>query len=122
MPFNQEMEDRYYYGIQRAADVNGFSCKRIDKDYFTGDILQQIKIGIDTSSALIADLTDANPNVYLEIGYAWGKEKPTILLLEEAKELYFDVRGHRCLIYTSIRHLEELLTKELEKLKTKGII
>jgi len=116
------MEDRFFYGIQRAADATGFAGKRLDKESFTGDILQQIRIDIEASSAVIADLTGANPNVYLEVGFVWGKGIPTILILEEKQELHFDVQGQRCLIYSSIRSLEEMLTKEIQNLSLRGMI
>jgi len=122
MPFSKEMEDVYFYGIQRAADATNFQCKRIDKESFTGDILLKIKESIETSSATIADLSGANPNVYLELGYAWGKSIPTILIAKDIKELCFDVKGQRCLQYDSIRSLEEVLTSELEKLRSQKII
>lgn len=122
MPFSLEMEDRFFYGMQRAADETGFSCDRVDKDAFTGDILKRVKDGIDNSVAVVADLTTSNPNVYLEVGYAWGIQKPTILLIQDVNELCFDVRGQRCLKYSSIRSLEEVLTSELEALKSKGLI
>lgn len=122
MPFSQAMEDRFFYGIQRAADATGFACKRLDKESFTGDILQQIRIEIESSSAVVADLTGANPNVYLEVGFAWGKGIPTILILEEKHELHLDVRGQRCLMYSTIRSLEEKLTKEIQNLLRNGMI
>jgi hypothetical protein len=122
MPFSLDMEDRFFYGMQRAADATGFSCDRVDKDAFTGDILKRIKDGIDNAIAVVADLTTSNPNVYLEVGYAWGIQKPTILLIQDVHELCFDVRGQRCLKYSSIRNLEEILTSELEELKSKDII
>jgi hypothetical protein len=58
----------------------------------------------------------ANPNVYLEVGYAWGRGRPTVLLVRDVKELRFDVAAYRCIIYRSIRELETLLTRELERL------
>jgi hypothetical protein len=122
MPFTKDMEDIFYYGIQRAVDANDYVCKRMDKEYFTGDIIEQIKNNIITSAAVIAELSNSNPNVYLEVGYAWGKEIPTILLIQDSKELSFDVRGQRCLIYNTIKSLEDLLTKELEELRAKSII
>jgi len=122
MPFSLEMEDIYFYGIQRSADITGFSCDRVDQDAFTGDVLKRIKDGIETSVAIVADLTGSNPNVYLEVGYAWGKQKPTILLVQNGHELRFDVRGQRCLNYSNIRNLEDILTSELETLKSKGVI
>ena len=75
---------------------------------------------IDSARVVIADLTLANPNVYLEVGYAWGRARPTILVVRDVKELRFDVQGTRCLAYQNIRHLEELLTKELAALPANG--
>ena len=90
--------------------------------FFIGDIVDQIKKKIDMSRLIIAVLDGGNPNVYLELGYAWGKNKPTVLIANSAKELHFDVRGQRCLLYKSIRGLEEKLSGELKALKGEGIV
>jgi hypothetical protein len=116
------VEDLFYYGILRAIDANEYLCERIDKTSFTGDVLNRIREKIETAAAVVADLTGANPNVYLEVGYAWGKGIPTILLIRAGEELGFDVRGQRCLQYRNIRNLEELLIKELVQLRTAGTI
>jgi hypothetical protein len=58
----------------------------------------------------------ANPNVYLEVGYAWGRGRPTILLVRDLKELKFDVAAYRCLVYRNIRDLETQLSRELQHL------
>jgi nucleoside 2-deoxyribosyltransferase len=76
-----------------------------------------VKERIATSDFVIADLTTANPNVYLEVGYAWGLKKKTVLLIKDPKELKFDIRGQRCLPYTSIKDLENKLKNELTNLK-----
>ncbi|MCU1347132.1 MAG: hypothetical protein JWO56_162, partial [Acidobacteria bacterium] len=110
MPFSKEMEDIFYYGIQRAVDANDLACERVDQDIFTGDVLIRMKERIESAAAVIADLTGSNPNVYLELGFAWGKSIPTILLAQDVSDLRFDVRGQRCVQYTSIRMLEEKLT------------
>lgn len=100
----------------------GFLCERIDNESFTGDILDRVKKRIETAAVVIADLTSANPNVYLEVGYAWGKNRPTKLLAKEGEELKFDVRGQRCLKYERIKDLELSLMKELRDLKLNGNI
>jgi|GEM_PF-468571 len=122
MPFNEHMSDTFYYGIQKPINDNDFLCERIDKDIFIGDILAKIKNKIESCSAVVADLTLSNPNVYLEVGYAWGIKKPTILLVKEDEKLKFDVQGQRCLIYRNIKNLEELLTKEIKGLVDRGEI
>ena len=75
-----------------------------------------MKNKIETAVAVIADLTFQNPNVYLEVGYAWGIGKPTILLIKSGDELKFDVQGQKCLQYDGIKHLEDILSKEIKGL------
>jgi len=117
MPFSEDMDDLFHYGIQGAVNVAGFLCERADLSTFTGDVMEWVKKRISTSSLVIADLSKANPNVYLEVGYAWGCNKPTVLLVKDTNELKFDVQGQRCIKYKNIKNLEESLTKELSSLK-----
>lgn len=117
MPFAPEFDDRFHYGIKGAVNVAGFLCERADLASFTGDVISWVRDRIDKATLVIADLSTANPNVYLEVGYAWGRNVRTVLLAPTAADLKFDVRGQRCLVFNSIRHLEELLTKELVGLR-----
>ena len=116
MPFSQEMEDVFYYGIQNPVRQLGYICERVDQEVFIGDILEQVKMRIEKAEIVIADLTGANPNVYLEVGFAWGKGRPTLLIANKKDDLKFDVRGQRCLKYQSIKDLEKQLTTELKGL------
>lgn len=116
MPFSDKMEDVFYYGIQNPVRQLGYICERVDQEAFTGDILEQVKTRIENAEIVIADLTDANPNVYLEVGYAWGKGRPTVLVADKKDELKFDVRGQKCLRYLNIKDLDKLLTSELKGL------
>jgi hypothetical protein len=120
MPFAPEFDDYFHYGIQQAVNTAGFLCERADLATFTGDVIVWVKERIDSARLLVADLSTANPNVYLEVGYAWGKGIPTVLLARDRADLKFDVKGQRCLLYTSIRRLEELLTRELGGLKSRA--
>lgn len=117
MPFAAEFDDCFHYGIQGAVNSCGYLCERADLQSFTGDVMDFVKERIATSDFVIADLTTANPNVYLEVGYAWGLQKKTVLLVKDPKELKFDTRGQRCLPYTSIKDLETKLKNELINLK-----
>ena len=116
MQFGPDTDDTFHYGIQSAVQASGFLCERIDAVSFTGDILSQIKARIDSARFVVADLSAANPNVYLEVGYAWGRNIKTVLLAREPAQLRFDVQGQRCVLYSSIRDLEQKLTKELQLL------
>jgi hypothetical protein len=117
MPFAPEFDDHFHYGIQQAVNAAGYLCERADLATFTGDVITWVKERIDSAHLLVADLSTSNPNVYLEVGYAWGKGIPTVLLARDTADLRFDVRGQRCLVYNSIRKLEDSLTSELRALR-----
>ena len=114
MPFAEEFEDVYFFGIQGAVKNAGYLCGRADLESYTGDVMDFVKSRIENSDLTIADLTGANPNVYLEVGYAWGRNKRTIRLAKDSEELKFDVQGQRCLVYKSIKDLMEKLEIELK--------
>jgi hypothetical protein len=117
MPFMKKMDDVYIYGIEKPVHSAGYLCERVDMSVFTGDILTRIKSKIDTADFVIADLTGANANVYLEVGYAWAKERPTLLVVKKGAKLKFDVSGQRCIIYESINELEKRMRENLTQLK-----
>ena len=116
MPFAESMDDVFHYGIQNAVNGAGYLCERADQSSFAGDVLDWVKKKIASAALVVADLSDANPNVYLEVGYAWGCGKTTILTVRQQEALEFDVRGQRCLVYKSIQSLEQMLRKELTTL------
>lgn len=116
MPFRDEFDDQYYLAIQPAIHELGLLSERMDLDAFTGDIKVRMLERIRTARFLIALLDDGNPNVYLEVGYAWGVETPTILAAHSGEPLPFDVRGERVLIYDRIYRLKEMLSAELVRL------
>lgn len=117
MPFLVEMDDVWDYGIKPVVKSAGYICERADLSSYTGDVMDWVKKRIKSAEIVIADLTGSNPNVYLEVGYAWGAGIPTVLLSNEAKDLKFDVQGQRCLVYSRIKDLEKKLGAELKNLK-----
>lgn len=116
MPFTASFEDVFYYGISRSIRAAGLLCERVDQIHFTGDIIDRVKERIASSTVVVADLSDANPNVYLEVGYAWGVRRPCVLICNRQTDLKFDLRGERCLFYGSIMELEKTLSAELAAL------
>ena len=71
---------------------------------------------------VIADITPNNPNVFYEVGFAHGIEKPTILLSDRSREkLPFDISGFRLLFYDNTiggkSVVEASLRKHLEAIR-----
>lgn len=116
MPFTEEQEDVWEFGIYAPIRRCGYACERVDVSVFTGDITSRIQEGIRDARFVVADLTGERPNVYLEVGYAWGLKKPVILLAREGQKLHFDLAHHKCLFYKTIGKLSadlERLVREL---------
>ncbi|MFL6137762.1 MAG: hypothetical protein ACJ74O_08190 [Frankiaceae bacterium] len=117
MPFDGTFDDHYDYAIVPALNGLGLLCERVDQMSFTGDVMQLVVQRIRTASYVIAEVSQPNPNVYLEIGLAWGHGVPTVLLRgANAPPTPFDVRGQRLIEYNRIKDLETRLRSELAAL------
>ena len=121
MPFDKSFDDHWDFAILPSGHKNGLLIERLDHEFFTGDIVSEIRNRIDKSSAVVALLDQANPNVFLEVGYAWGVGRPTILMLHEAATPPFDVVSHKMIRYGRIKDLRDLLDVELAGLKHQGV-
>lgn len=121
MPFKSDFSDEWEIAISEASQAAEILCERIDEQAYTGDIITQIKKRISQFDGLIALLNEANPNVFLELGYAWAKDKPTILIAKNGQTLPFDVSGQKCIYYSNIADLRKKLTAELKALKADGL-
>jgi hypothetical protein len=113
MPFADEFEDVYQFGIYSAIRRCGYTCEKVDESVFAGSIVDRIMDGIRNAEFVVADLSLEKPNVYLEIGYAWGMNKRVILVAREGQRLHFDLSHHKCLFYKTIGKLAESLEKSV---------
>jgi len=118
MPFAKKYSDAFYYVIQPCVKELGYQCIRLDQTAYTGDIVETIKKRIKSAELVVALLDGANPNVYLEVGYAWGVGTPTVLLLnkEQETEIPFDIRQQKRLVYESLFELKPALLEELRNI------
>lgn len=121
LPFKSAFLDHWEYAIQPATHEAELVIERLDHEHFTGDIVTEIRDRIARCSAVVALLDENNPNVHLEVGYAWGVGKPTILAMKADAEPAFDVRTQRIIRYDRIGQLKQLLNGELRGLASKGI-
>jgi hypothetical protein len=71
-----------------------------------GDITRQIILDLVESPVVVADLTDANPNVYWELGVRQSFMHGTITIAQEGTKLPFDISSKGTLFYDST-HLDE---------------
>lgn len=122
MQFSKEYNELYEEVIKPVVDGFGFNCVRADEFYTTTPILKDIVENIESSKAIIAEITPDNPNVFYEIGYSHAIKKPTILLCDHKREkLPFDISSFRTLFYENTiagkKKVENSLIKYLEQIK-----
>ena len=74
-----------------AAELAGYKIIRSDQISKAGVVTNQIIEQLVNAEAVLADLTDSNPNVFWEVGVRHAVGKPIITLLEKGQRLPFDL-------------------------------
>ena len=116
MPFAGEYDDVYWVAMTAAAQAVGAACLRVDKEEYEGDIAAKIRDLIKHADALVADLSESNPNVLYEVGYAHALSRPCVPICSTPlDDLPLDVRNFNTLAYDKGRTwaLREPLTARL---------
>jgi hypothetical protein len=99
MPFSEPFETLYREVILPEVQRLGLEIVRVDEVAGPGILFEDIKREIAQASAVIAEITAPNQNVFYELGYSHALNKPTILLAQRGKELPFDIRSYRVIFY-----------------------
>jgi hypothetical protein len=115
-PFHNDF-DKVYSQVKDICSELDLRCTRGDEDFVKGNILQYIIKRIMSSSVVIANLNGRNPNVYYELGIAHAIGKPVILITNQAnfKEIPFDLRSNKLILYDGLNNLKPKLTNSLAK-------
>ena len=95
MPFSSEFDDIYKLGIKETSKSCGVRAERLDEQLFGEGMLDRIYRQIDVADFVIADLSERNPNVFYELGYAHAKDKICILLTKDTADIPFDLKHKR---------------------------
>ena len=119
MQYTEEYNELFNEVIKPVCEEHGFEAIRADDLYTQNQVVQDIIYSIRESAVVIADITPDNPNVYYEVGFSHGINKPTILLCDTTRErLPFDLSGFRTIFYKNKiagkSKIEETLRKHLQ--------
>jgi len=118
MKFNDKNLDAFYNNHLKPAllDLN-FELRRLDEFPKAGLIDNHLRVEIQKSKFILADLTYANNGAYWEAGYAEGFSKPVIYLCRkdyfEEFKTHFDTNHHTTIIWS-----QETLEDDISKLKS----
>lgn len=99
MPFDKAFTDVYRLGIKTACEKAGAYAERLDEQLFAESMLQRIYNQIAKADVIVADMTDRNPNVFYEVGYAHALGKVVILLTRKDEDIPFDLKHYPHIIY-----------------------
>lgn len=71
--------------------------------------------GISSCDLFIADITNHNPNVMVELGIAVQQNKNILVVTsQDINNMEFDIHGLQAFKYTSKRELEDLIERQME--------
>jgi hypothetical protein len=86
-----------------SVKMAGFDLFKLDDEPRAGLIDDRLRVEIQSSDFLIADLTHANNGAYWEAGYAEGLGKPVIYTCEkeqfDSQKTHFDTNHHLTVIW-----------------------
>ncbi len=113
MPFEVAF-DPVYEAIKAGAKNAHMQCERADAVRDNQAVIEKIKKSIQRAGLIVADMTDNNPNVFYEIGYAHGLGKECLLITQTPSEdAPFDLRHLEHIKYSTDQQDLTTLTRAL---------
>lgn len=114
---NSKLKDAYKQIIKPTVEKYKIKCERVDEQHFNGSIKSRIVKNIKDAIFIIADLTEARPNCYYELGYAHALKRDVIHLCDKSRkeDIHFDVADFNFILYSDLTSLKTLLDKRIAK-------
>ncbi|MGD9790125.1 MAG: hypothetical protein AB7Q00_02300 [Phycisphaerales bacterium] len=113
MPFADSFFDIYTHGIVKAVQDAGGYAERVDQQIYTEGVHDRICSQIQSAALIVADVTERNPNVMYEVGYAHALDKTVVLLAQDAEDIPFDLRHYPHTIYSQSHDLRDRLSNKV---------
>ena len=99
-----------------AAGRCGIRAERIDEPESNERITDRILESIRKAEYVVADLSDARPNVFYEAGYAQGIGKTPIYIASTGTKLEFDLKDYPVIHFKNMKELKDRLEKRFRSL------
>ena len=115
---SKEFTDVYHFGIQGALHELDYLSEYLRQEYKLSE-LDQIRDKLDSCDLYISEITEMDPYITLELGYAIGHKVPTIILCRNDNSPIQNFYQNDILYYESIYELKSSLMKLLKTKKYK---
>lgn len=98
-----KFDKRYQEIFKEAIERASLTPIRADEVLGTKPIIETIESHIASCDAVLADISENNENVFLELGYALAENKPCVIICDKEirKDLPFDIRHRPVIFYDS---------------------
>jgi len=121
MWFDESVRPAYERGIAPAISAAGYRPLRLDSEEFNEGIPDRIIAEIRTSRFVVADLTGARQNTYLEAGYCLGLGLELILTCRKdhldgtdpSKRVHFDLQHRNLIAWDDETNLKDRLASRI---------
>lgn len=110
---NPALQDFYDNAIKPTVETFGYHCERVDEQDFNGSIRDRIVQGIKTARFIVADVTEARPNCYYELGMAHALGKDVIHITHSLDDVHFDIRDFNFIVYRRQQELSDKLRRRI---------
>lgn len=119
MPFKDEFNAVYTEAIEPAAAAAGAHAERLDKQIYTTSMYGRLVNQLAKADLIVADVSEENPNVFYEVGYAHALNKEVFLITNGHGKFHFDVQDRPHIVY---RKGLDYLKRELTRCITHAIL
>jgi len=120
MPFSDELLPVYEDHVKKVVSEMSLDIKRADDFFSSHEIMKDIWRSLLGTTAIIADCTGRNPNVFYEIGIAHTLGKPVILITQNKDDVPFDLKAIRYIEYKytppGMKQFENALRSTINKI------
>ena len=98
---NGKYDRRYKETIRPALVKAKVEPQRADEILGLNPVIEKIETAIESASICVAEVSEDNPNVWLELGYALALNRPTVILCDKSvrTKLPFDVQHRPTIFY-----------------------
>lgn len=114
MPFSDDYRDSYEYGIKLILDQLSIEHYRADDEISNKDIMCKICREIQSCGKVIANISELNPNVMLELGLAYGLGKEVIVIKDKKTASISDLGSIEYIEYSHAGELQQKLLRLLQ--------
>jgi len=122
-PFDAGRYDKLYTDVYfPAIELAGYRPYRVDQDPSVSVPIDSIEAGIKSAVVCLADITEDNPNVWYELGFAFASNRPVVMICAEnrqGRKFPFDIQHRSIILYKpdSLSDFEKLKTTITARMK-----